>query len=70
MDISVLLAMVPAQYVAYVTAAVAIASALATVLPPPTAPTGLYYRVYQVVNLLAMNKGNAANANAPKPPPA
>ena len=70
MDIMTTLAAIPAAgpVLPYVTAAVAICAALATVLPRPTTETnGVYRAFYTVVNFIAFNIGKARNA-APTDP--
>lgn len=48
---------------------VGFAAVLARFLPPPAVPaSGVYPIVYAVVNAVAMNGGQARNANAPRPP--
>jgi len=66
MDLSPVLALIPAQDAVYVSAAIGIASIVASLLPPPKQPaSGWYPAVYQVVNLIAVNLGHAKNATAP-----
>jgi hypothetical protein len=62
MDVSALIALVPAQYTVYIFAAGGVAGAIATVLPKPTATTGWYPAVYKVVNFVGLNFGRAKNA--------
>lgn len=53
-------------YLPYVTIAMALASVLATVLPPPVADGNTAYAmIYNTVNFLAINFGHAKNASAP-----
>ena len=60
------------EYVKYITAGIAIAAALATVLPPPPASwSGKWYGsayggAYRGVQWAAMNFGHGRNANDPK----
>lgn len=61
MDIAPLLALIPAQYAAYVFAVGGIAAAVATVLPKPVATTGAYPAVYKIVNFVGLNFGHAKN---------
>lgn len=77
MDFMTTLAQIPGigPYLPYLTLAVTIAAALATVLPPPPSSGGfmatLYGVFYHAVSWLALNKGKASNANAlaaTKPP--
>jgi len=77
MDLMTAIAQIPGigPYLPYLTLAVTIGAALATVLPPPPTSGGflatLYGVVYHAVSWAALNKGQAANANAPssaKPP--
>ncbi len=50
----------------YTALAVAIAAAVATVLPPPAVPNrGVYPLVYHLVNWLALNVGRARNQTTP-----
>ena len=70
MDPSTLLAAVPTQYLPWVTGAVAIASVLATQIPPPpanpaTLPQKVWYAVYRAVNFVSINFGHARNATDP-----
>jgi hypothetical protein len=51
-----------APAIPYLTAAIAVAAALATVLPPPTAKSGAYPVLYSFVNWVALNFGHATNA--------
>lgn len=70
-----LLAYVPTQYVPYVTGAIAIASLLATQIPPPpAAPVGhlqeAWAVAYRLTNWIALNFGHGTNASDPiKGPP-
>ena len=64
MDASTLLAMVPAHYLPYATAAVAVCAAVATVLPAPAAKGTVYAAIYDGVNFIALNFGHAKNAGA------
>ena len=65
MDMSALLALVPAKYLIYVAAASGIFSAVATILPPPAADDKTVYpTVYKVVNFVALNLGHATNKGA------
>ena len=53
-------------YLPYLTAAVTIASVIATLLPPPTPASGQAYAfLYGLVHWVAINKGNAKAASAP-----
>jgi len=63
MDLSIILALIPAQYAMYAAALCGVCAAIATVLPPPSAASGAYSLVYKVVNVLAANVGHAKNAN-------
>jgi len=68
MDIMATIAAIPGvgPFLPYLALAMAIAALVAMALPPPAASSGTLYRtVYSLVNLLAANKGHAANANAP-----
>jgi hypothetical protein len=66
MDLTPVIALIPAQYGVYVTAAIGVAAIAATLLPPPKKPaSGWYPAFYQVVNLLAANVGHAKNSTAP-----
>lgn len=61
-----ILAHIPAHWLPYVAAAVALASALATLLPAPRLPASGFYPVfYHVVNWVALNVGKAKNKGAP-----
>lgn len=70
-----LLAYVPTQYVPYVTGAIAIASLLATQIPPPpAAPVGhlqaAWSVAYRLTNWIALNFGHGTSASDPiKGPP-
>ena len=70
-----LLALAPTQYLPYITAAIAVASLLATQIPPPPAtPVGhlqMAWAVsYRLVNWVALNFGHGTNATDPiKGPP-
>lgn len=60
-----LVALTPAQYLPYVTAAVAVCAVAASALPHPVpGASGVYARVYAVVNFVACNFGKAKNAPA------
>lgn len=68
MDLMHLLAAIPGAgwLLPYVTVAVAIAAAIATVLPAPAAGAqGWYPLVYHGINWLALNVGRARNRDAP-----
>jgi hypothetical protein len=66
MDVSAILSMIPVQYLHYVTAAVAVCSALSAIIPAPTpAAPAWWARVYGAVNFVAINLGHAKNASAP-----
>lgn len=45
----------------YVTGVAMIIAALMTMLPKPEKETGVYFWVYKVLNLIAMNFGQAKN---------
>ena len=67
MDLSALLALVPAKDAVYVTAVCGVAAVAATLLPHPVAtPTTswqrLYVVLYDVVNVIGANVGKATNA--------
>ena len=71
-----LLALVPTQYLPWATGAVAVASVLATQIPPPPAtPVGhlqnAWAVAYRVTNWVALNFGHGTNASDPnvKAPP-
>ena len=62
MDWSALLAMIPTQYIPYVTAGVMICAALSVVLPVPAATsTSAYASVYRLMQFVAFNFGKATN---------
>jgi len=62
MDWSTLLALIPAQYIPYMTAAVTIVAALSVVLPVPAATsTSTYASVYRLLQFVAFNFGKASN---------
>lgn len=55
------------QYVPYITAAIAIAAAIAMVLPPPDAGSNKgYVALYRVIQSIALNFGHAKNATDPQ----
>lgn len=61
-----LLSLLPTQAIPYVTGAIAVASLVATVLPPPPAGANqIWVGVYTVVNWVALNLGHATNATDP-----
>ena len=65
-----LLAYVPTQYLPWITGAIAVASFLATQIPPPPAtPVGhlqMAWAVsYRLVNWVALNFGHGTNATDP-----
>lgn len=67
MDTNALISAIPTQYVPYVTAGIAVCAAIAAVLPHPSvAPTNFgqkaYVFIYNTVNYVAFNLGNAKNA--------
>lgn len=71
MDMQSLLAalqgVIPDHWFACLTTAVAVCSAMATVLPAPKADSGVFYRVaYALVQLFGFNKGKATNAQDQK----
>lgn len=45
----------------YVSGCAMIIAAIMTMLPKPKTETGVYAAVYKVLNIIAMNFGNAAN---------
>lgn len=57
------LALVPPQYALWVTVPVAVAAALATVLPTPKGD-GVYKLFHQAVQFIAFNFGKAKNKGA------
>lgn len=68
MDLMQLLAAIPGAgwLIPYITVAVAIAAAIATVLPAPAVPSqGWYPVLYHAINWLALNVGRARNRDAP-----
>jgi hypothetical protein len=70
MDIMTSLAAIPGAgpVLPYITAAVAICAAVATVLPRPAAGgNGAYRILYAVVNFIAFNLGKARNAEPAAP---
>ena len=59
---------IPEHWFVGLTTAVAVCSALATVLPAPKPGSGTFYRiVYALVQLFGFNKGKATNAQDQKP---
>jgi hypothetical protein len=65
-----LLAYVPTQYLPWVTGVVAVASVLATVIPPPpAAPKGALQQIwsvcYRVVDFVDLSFGHAVKATDP-----
>lgn len=57
---------IPTDWLPYIAAAVAVASALATLLPAPRLPaSGLYPVFYAAVNWVALNVRHAKNKDAP-----
>lgn len=62
MDLNAILTLVPAQYLGYVSAAIAAAAALTAALPPPADRTTLWGRVYSVLDLVALNVGHGKTA--------
>lgn len=69
MDLMTAITSIPAigPFLPYVTAAVAVAAAVAPFLPPPKGP-GVYSTVYGIVNAVALNLGHAKNASAKTTP--
>jgi Mg2+/citrate symporter len=57
-----LLALIPADVLAYITAAISIVAIIMTVMPKPASDTGFYAVVYKALNFVAMNFGKAKNA--------
>lgn len=45
----------------YVTGVAMIVAALMTMLPKPATESGVYYYIYKLLNMIAMNFGKAAN---------
>ena len=66
MDLNALLALIPTQYISYITAAVTFCALLCTVLPAPAVKHGIYYYFYQAVNTIAANVGHAKSLSAPE----
>lgn len=61
-----LLSALPAHWLPYIAAAVAAASALATLLPAPKLPaSGWYPILYHAVNWIALNIRHAKNKGMP-----
>jgi hypothetical protein len=61
--------LVPPQYAGYAAAAVGVAAAVSSALPPPSSPTGTYAWIYGIFNFVGANFGYAKNAVASAPPP-
>ena len=61
-----LLALIPTQYLPYVTAAISIAAVICMIMPAPKTTSGAYYWLYQTVNWIALNAGHARNLSAPE----
>lgn len=61
-----LLALIPTQYLPYVTAAISIAAVICVIMPAPKKASGPYYLLYQAVNWIALNAGHAKNLSAPE----
>jgi hypothetical protein len=68
MDLVSLVTSIPGvgPVVPYLVAFGGVCAVVATVLPPPAAPTGAYAALYKAVNWAALNIGHAKNAGAPK----
>ena len=45
----------------YVTGTAMVIAALMTMLPKPATESGVYFYIYKLLNMVAMNFGNAAN---------
>lgn len=58
MDLTGVLAFVPAQYLGYASAAIAACAALVAVLPPPKNMRTGYAYVWQVIDFVALNFGH------------
>ncbi|MFI3270788.1 MAG: hypothetical protein R3Y11_01620 [Pseudomonadota bacterium] len=57
-------ALIPEEYLVYVTGLVAFCAALAVVLTPPSDSSSTFYTYgYQAVQWIALNFGNATNAS-------
>lgn len=46
----------------YVTGTAMVIAALMTMLPKPATESGVYYYIYKLLNMIAMNFGQAKNA--------
>jgi hypothetical protein len=62
MDLNAILALMPAQYLDYVSAAIAVAAALTATLPPPADRATLWGRIYSVLDFVALNIGHGKTA--------
>jgi hypothetical protein len=62
MDLNAILALIPAQYLGYVSAAIAVAAALTATLPPPANRSTLWGRIYCVLDFVALNIGHGKTA--------
>jgi len=47
----------------YVTGVAMVIAAMMTMLPKPATESGVYYYVYKLLNMIAMNFGKAKNAS-------
>ena len=66
MDVSTIWALIPVQYLPYVTAAVTLCGLIVAFAPPPKTTSGLWYNIYQIINRVALNFGHAASLSAPE----
>ncbi len=58
MDLNALLALIPAQYLGYVSAAIAVCAALTAALPPPPDRSTVWGRIYTALDFIALNIGH------------
>jgi hypothetical protein len=62
MDLNAILALIPARYLGYISAVIAVAAALTAALPPPADRSTLWGRIYSVLDFVALNIGHGKTA--------
>ncbi len=62
MTFNAILALLPAQYVGYVTATIAICAAVTATVPAPANHSSIWGRIYSVIDFVALNIGHAKSA--------
>ena len=62
MTFDAILALIPAQYLGYVTAAIAVCAAVTATVPAPANRSSTWGRIYSVIDFVALNIGHGKSA--------